>query len=376
MTELPPDTEEPGMEFINLLLGTDFDVHAYIDGMDIPQPLIPTFEPTATTTMETSTPPVVPTNAWGYHNFGDINFDSPSAETASTSSPSQIDPALFAAPTGPILPPVDLVPALSPSSSNTAGSPQSSHTHSCSTTPSTPHCDCTANLYSALGSMQKIPIEVESAIRQARLATKTAYGVVVCPTCSFKLDPPPSSHNGSTDILRGFQNMMLLGTLIPSIVHAYSGILTVVDEEAKRATAERRKVIFKLGGLGGLWGRFASVDDATCGTQRSFGYREMEPAMWRLAVRALLKMDVYGMSGCGNSELSPADPFHLGLKDIVIMMDSKSKARHAFMDAMVDAGIWEYPENCVFSAHKRGETPTCQRIIELARSSVDQLCIA
>lgn len=377
MTEQPPDTEDPGMEFINLLLGSnfEFDLSAHTQPAPTPTPPAAATTTTTTTMIATETPSSMRDQPWSYTHFGEVDFGSqPTGPQTSFSSPN-IDPSLFNTTTGPDLPPTDQVPALSPPNTNITGSPQSSSTSPAGTTPPSAGCDCTASLYSALDSMRTMPSKVEPAIRQARLAAKTAYEVVNCRHCSFSLDLPVPHATGSSEMMRSFQNMMLLGTLIPSIVHAYARMLTVVDEETNRAVAERRKVVFKLNGLGGIWGRFGEADDQLCGAQRNFGYREMEPVMWRLTVRALLKIDVYGISGCRASDVTVADPFHLGLKDIVLLMENKSKARHAFMDTMVSAGVWQQP-NCVFSTHKPGEPPTCQRIISIARSAVEQLYIA
>ncbi|KAI8635505.1 hypothetical protein F5Y19DRAFT_13153 [Xylariaceae sp. FL1651] len=362
MMELPPDTEDPGMEFINLLLGDDFN-----------------FSPPAQTqtTMETlDAPENGRSPPWTYTSFGDVNFDSVPADHMPSFSTSNIDPALFITPASLDPPPAEQVPALSPNS-NTASSPESSSTSPAVATPSEPTCGCTASLYTALNSMQSLPTEVEPAIRQARLAAKVAYEVVNCNSCSFKLDAPPPHITGSATFMRNFQTLMLLATLIPTIVHGYERILNVVDEEMNRAVAERRKVIFKLHGLGGIWG--ALSDDDLCGATRAFGYREMEPVMWRLTVRALLKVDVYGISGsCGRNDVNAAgaDPIHIGLKDIVLLMENKSKARHALFDTMVAAGVWQQPNCGYLNVNKPGEAPTCQRIISIARTSVEQLVIA
>ncbi|KAI0451448.1 hypothetical protein F5B21DRAFT_516740 [Xylaria acuta] len=372
MTEQPPDTEDPGMQFINMLLGTDF-------GFD----LLPYAQTTATTTTTTTAAPQITTMEtpvsmrdppWDYHNLGGVNFDSQPTEHVQSFSQANIDPALFSTPAGPDAPPTDQVPALSPPNSNATSSPQSSGTSPTGAIPS--ECDCTANLYSALNWMQKLPSEVEPAIRQARLAAKVAYEVVNCATCSFKLEPPIQPHVGSPVMMRSFQTLMLLATLIPSIVHAYARMLTIVDEETNRAVAQRRKIIFKLNGLGGIWGALGDDDDNLCGTSRTFNHKEMEPVMWRLTVRALLKVDVYGISGRCGTDVAPADPFHLGLKDIVLLMENKAKARHQFMDAMMDAGIWKRPDCAVFNANTPGEPPQCQRIISIARASVEKLYIA
>ncbi|KAI1750897.1 hypothetical protein F4782DRAFT_227415 [Xylaria castorea] len=369
MTEQPPDTEDPGMQFINLLLGSDFD----FDPLPLAQ-TTPTTTATAApqiTTMET--PVSMRDPPWDYGSLGDVNFESQPAEHVQPFSPANIDPALFSTPAGPDPPSADQVPALSPPNSNATSSPQSSGTSS--STAISPDCDCTANLYSALNWMQKLPSEVEPAIRQARLAAKVAYEVVNCTNCSFKLEAPTQHSVGSPVMMRGFQNLMLLATLIPSIVHAYAWMLTIVDEETNRAVAQRRKVIFKLNGLGGIWGAL-NGDDDVCGAKRTFNYKEMEPVMWRLTVRALLKIDVYGISGRCGSDAALADPFHLGLKDIVMLMENKAKARHQFFDTMIEAGIWEQPYCAVLHLNSPEETPQCQRIISIARSSVEKLCIA
>ncbi|KAI0435594.1 hypothetical protein F4803DRAFT_545036 [Xylaria telfairii] len=380
MTELPPDTEDPGMQFINLLLGADFDFDP------LPQTQTQTQTQTTTTTAApqiatTETPVSMRDPPWDYQNLGDVNFDSQPAEHVQSFSPANIDPALFSAPiattaAGLDPPPADQVPGLSPPNSNVTSSPQSSDTSPAAAVPSTSECDCTANLYSALSWMQKLPSEVEPAICQARLAAKVAYEVVNCTNCSFKLEAPIQHHVGSPCMMRSFQNLMLLATLIPSIVHAYARMLAIVDDETNRAVAQRRKVIFKLNSLGGIWGALGEGDDQFCGTTRSFGHKEMEPVMWRLTVRALLKIDVYGISGrCGN-EVALADPFHLGLKDIVLLMENRAKARHQIMDAMIDAGVWKHSDCAVLNTNIPGEPPQCQRIISIARSSVEKLYIA
>ncbi|KAJ8123993.1 hypothetical protein ONZ43_g183 [Nemania bipapillata] len=277
MTEQPPDTEDPGMQFINLLLGSDLDFD-----------LDPAGHAQTTATMTATsleTPASVHTPAWDYTSFGEVNFDSLPADHMPSFTPTNVDPALFITPSL-NSPPIEQVPVLSPPNSNKSSPPQSNGVSPAATVPSTSSCDCTTNLYSTLAGMQKLPTEVEPAIRQARLATKVAYEVVNCPSCSFKIEYPTKHYIGSPTMMRGFQNMMLLATLIPSIVHAYAAMLSIVDEETNRAVAERRKVVFKLNGLGGIWGGLGSEDEQLCGAQQSFDYREMEPIMWRLTVRA------------------------------------------------------------------------------------------
>ncbi|KAI5918297.1 hypothetical protein F4810DRAFT_598443 [Camillea tinctor] len=390
MMEIPPNTADPGLAFINFLVGEDMSI-------DLGQP--PVVGMDANTPMSRSSE--VGTQGKGHpwnfgftgDAFGDVNYDPINLDNSPSFSTSNLDPALFMSPlsssnstTEPasqVTPPVEQeqVPGLSPNTASTPESITSTYmTGGANNTNgnSQPPCPCTANLYLALDSMQKLPGEVEAAVRQARLAAKTAFEVVNCPACSFRMDVPPHPTN-SPAYMQNFQTLMLLATLIPSIVHAYERILNIVDIEARNATAERRPVVFKLGGLGGIWGNMS--EEIKCSTATALARREMEPALWRLAVRALLKMDVYGLSGLdcsclGDRDTNRGDPFHLGLRDIVLLMENRSKARHALMDAMSAAGMWTEPPCSALKLHKEGETPTCQRIIAIARQSVDQLVIA
>ncbi|KAI0155041.1 hypothetical protein GGR57DRAFT_491931 [Xylariaceae sp. FL1272] len=356
MSELPPDTQDPGMAFINLLLGDDF---------------VWSQPPPEQQSVPEATEHAKPNGHAALNfvsNFGDVNFDPLPVESFTDTN---IDPALFATPA----PAADQLPALSPNSNN-ASSPESISTN----TPPALSCTCSTKLFTALNSMQRLSTEVEPAIREARLAAKVAYECVICPLCSFNMELPTHDTQSTAAMVHHFQNMMLLATLIPSIVSAYSRILGVVDEEARRAVDERRQIVFKLPALGGVWGGLSGngIDDV-CGTVNHYAYREMEPVMWRLAVRALLKVDVYGISGsCTLPEKSPGlsvDPFHLGLKDIVLQMENNSKARHAMMDALINTGLWEPPGCGFLSANQPGQPPQCQRIIQIARSSVETLVI-
>ncbi|KAI0889680.1 uncharacterized protein GGS22DRAFT_2615 [Annulohypoxylon maeteangense] len=360
MTELPNDTPDPGLAFINLLAG-DLNFLNY-DNMQ----------------EDTAESHVMQDKGYqfsfGYtgDSLGDIGFDPDTPSFSNTN----IDPSLFSLDP----PPADQVPTLTP---NTASTPESvssnsSHSHKCSRTPAAPAttatpgtCAHTAALYLALDSMQSAPEGVEAAIRHARRATRTAYDVVFCPVCSFNVQPP----DHAADIMRNFQNLMLLAALIPSIVHAYERILHAVDVETARATAERRRLVFKLAGFGGiLW---ADAEAEECASAATLDYREMEPAMWRLTVRALLKVDVYGLTESRGGMEAQALPLHIGLKDIVMQMEQKSKARHAVMDALMASGAWD-PRACGMGIrmHEPGETPTCLRVIAIAKASIDSLIIA
>ena len=429
MTEIPPTTTDPGLDFLDWL-AEDLSHGNQGD----PTSMLPPQEQSCGFKF------------WYDGNtLGEIDFDMPLPSDATPSfSAANIDPALFMP--QPSAPPAETsVPGLSPASAS--GTPDDSSTSSATPAQTTfksnkdgSPCACTANLYLALDSMQKLSPDVMDGIRQARSAAKTAYQVVNCSSCSIQqFDHPPRPVPGSDPVsaipnyddhrptIYNFQNMMLLGTLIPSIVHAYEKILVAVDRETALAQRERRQLVFRLNGLGGIWGPVLAphtreatdseheqeIRDA-CGAAEAFEHRVMEPAMWRLAVRSLLKLDVYGLyqGGCVKSSASSrkaaaaaaarvrgdtrahehhhhpgmewggrdtgpgsvGDPLHLGLKDIVTMMDNRSRARHAFMDAMVSTGAWpELP--CSSKLNVPGEAPTCQQIISIAKRAIDGLII-
>ncbi|KAI4592012.1 hypothetical protein KJ359_011959 [Pestalotiopsis sp. 9143b] len=354
MLEIPPDTEDPGLAFLSFLTGGDVDLDPAL-----PEDLL--------------NPAQQDKEDWtfGYtgNDFGTLNFDT-SAEHAPSFTPSNIDPALFTAGSTPDT----SAPGLSSAHSSSPAASDSP-----STTLGPTNCACIASLYLSLDSMQKLSKDVTEAVRQARLAAKTAYQVVNCPCCSVRtLQNHTLEPEKSTPMIHNFQLLMLLATLIPSIVHAYERIIRMVDQETAKAQAERREIAFMLDNYGGVWGGLGKDD--CCGTTKALNHRTMEPVMWRLTVRALMRVDVYGISGCedmGGGGGSSTDPFHLGLKDIVNQMENLSKARHAIIDPLVESGKWDSCNHAsALTFHKQGEPPTCQKIIQMAKTSIDNLVIA
>jgi hypothetical protein len=412
MMDLPPDTMDPGMEFINMLTSGDLNFDwanpaLLSDGLDAGQHQLRIAQPPAEKANDNSNSNSN-SNDWssfGFtgNDFGQLNFDSAGVEPTPTFSNLDIDPALFgsgdpttstatsiaASSETPAVPALESTGATNtPSSTN--GSP-GSYGEATTSTPGPARCSCTSNLFNAIDSMRSLPDEVGAAVRQARLASKTAYEVVNCPSCSVPPTLPPpmqpygipptdgAKHNrivSSSQAVHGFQTLMLLATLIPSVVSAYERIVHMVDQTASRAASERRELAFTLPGYGGIWGPMATNDG--CGASSALSHRMMEPTMWRLTVRALLRVDVYGISGsCGpdGSSSAQADPFHLGLRDIVNMMENRSRNRHAVIDPLIESGMWDDVQ-CSLKMHKTGEKPTCLKIIQIAKTAVDNLVIA
>ncbi len=233
-------------------------------------------------------------------------------------------------------------------------------------------CGCLASLYLALDSLQQLPSEAGPAMRVARHASKTAHDAVYCSGCS----PPNYTDPHVQPPVQSFQSMMMLGTLLPTIANAYHRILSMVDEEAAEAEKDRRNLTFSLEECGGIWGRLADVDDM-CDAAAHLEGAVLEPSLWRRTVRALLRIDVYGINSPGGSmEANDCKRFVLiGLKDIILLLEKRSKLRHESVDAAIAAGLVRNSEASELTLAPAGKH-ACQQIFEIARNSIDHLVIA
>lgn len=283
-------------------------------------------------------------------------------------------------------------------------------------------CSCLARLYLALDSLQTLPDDVVLALQVARKAAHAAHDTIQCENCSMM---PPRLACGDTTMqppIQLMQSLMLLGALLPTIAHAYRQILALVDMEAARAAAARQRLPLSLQAYGGVWGWLAGGDDGTwlggSGEPRPGAKKGLEdpaapsletgenrlldPHLWRLVVRALLKVDVYGIHadrdmpaypgfgsnggrgrwGTGRQQLplpcpdvGDSGPLQLGLRDIVEMMAAQAKARHDSMDAAVASGMVPSAEARGYVPLPPGEKHNCQAVIDIARREIDKLVI-
>lgn len=283
----------------------------------------------------------------------DIDFDNHHPSSASAGNSDTSAPLSFGTPS---------------LSSHGATTPENANT---STTPSQGSCGCLASLYLALDSLTNLPTEVEPAIRAARRATQAAHENTHCKVCC-----PPLTESMKITI-SSFQNMMILGALFPSVVDAYRRIVEMIEIETARAICERRQLRFSLPAYGGVWGQMGS-DDTLCGNaSQCYDDVMLEPGMWRLTVRALLKVDVYGVNCGPEGPGSKALRFtQVGLKDIVMQLEERSRVRHAEVDALLEAGL---PGPTGFlgqhAQHSRSQEPQCKRIIQLAKDAIASLDI-
>lgn len=276
------------------------------------------------------------------------------------------------------------MPSLSPPPSHSEGT--SSHA---TPTPDAGHnpmtcvprpamCGCLSGLYLALDSLQHLPTEVAAAMTVARRGTRTAHDAIQCKICGdpplqLTIEPKPPS-------IAAFQTLMMLGAVLPSLSYAYMNILEMVDAEAEKANAERRQLRFDLDSYGGLWG--SMTNGFNCTAKDKLDNQALEPTMWRLTVRALLKIDVYGMHAnalvetvpgarsAGHGGMHPED--QPGLKDIINMVEDRSRRRHMELDDALAKGLVIKPDNCDYVP---GDEPPCMKIINVAKKSMAHLVI-
>jgi hypothetical protein len=255
----------------------------------------------------------------------------------------------------------DSVPGMSPNSATTAESQGAPTPDSAQ---QTAVCSCLPTLYLALDGLQTAPTEIGQALRVARAAARAAHDAILCPVCSA----PPITDLEHSPPIKSFQTMMMIGAVLPTTANHYMRILDMADRQAAAADAARQTIRFHLPDYGGVWGSLADPAQ-DCGMLAKLCDNTMDPATWRLAVRALLRCDVYGVE-----RQDPGIEFYqLGLKQIIQMMEDRSRERHAKIDELVACKLIRPP--CGIH-HSPGEGHTCMRIIQIAKQSMDRLVIA
>ena len=334
----------------------------------------------------------------GVEGLDDINFDTPTRnedhkdeyrKTPSSSTPSlshdqSSQPHSYAR---------SSTSDTSPSMSLTNSRHQQQNTNSSPPplpTPSQPlsiqnvSCGCLSSIYLALDSLSRLPKNVTSAMRTARTASSVAYNIIHCPIC-FN---PLAEDVTAAPNMQSFQNLMLLDTLLPSICNAYAVILEMVDREAEDAKAAGRTISFTFSSVGGLWGVYNDGEAAGCPQIDSYDNRDMPGDMWRMIVRAILRLDIYGInentmeaeSSAGASLSSRKGYTQLGLKDIVKLIDERSNRRHEKMDDAIRSGkMLSHHKTLMCTGPPKIVPPeerNCLRVLDTARIALENLTIA
>jgi hypothetical protein len=232
-------------------------------------------------------------------------------------------------------------------------------------------CSCLSSIYLSLAALQRMPSDIVSALKTVRGAAAVAAQTIWCPQCGAVL------LTTTTPLIDSFQNMMLLGTLLPVVAHAYQRLLAMVDKETNNAIAANETKSFSLHEYGGLCRHEMDLADALPCVQQDllFNTVDMPPMQWRTTVRALLRVDIYGHESPGFK--------HKGLKDLVSELEHRQRVRHDLLDAAQAAGTLDnrllghgFNHNSGKKSCDENDAPQCIQMIKIAKHAIDQLLIA
>jgi hypothetical protein len=212
-------------------------------------------------------------------------------------------------------------------------------------------CSCLATMYLAISSLQGIPSKVGAALAVIRAAATTAQAVLRCEQCGS----PIANH--TKPAFAAFQNTMLLGTLLPTIVNCYSQLLKRVDHEASMAEVSGYKMRFDILDEEVSYRPGLPPDEA-----KSVENALMEPDDWRAAVHRIIRNDIYG-----HEMTSPS------LKGIISEMEQRQRTRHPKIDAFGDSN----PINIFEERRCIGEkNAPCLRILDMTKVAMESLAIS
>jgi len=239
-------------------------------------------------------------------------------------------------------------------------------------------CPCLSSVYLTLDSLNNVSDDIPTAINTTRSAAKTAHEVLNCLVCSRPLVDLPLA----TPPMQSFQNMMLLSTLLASLSNAYFRLLELIDLTTAEAKSQNNMLRFSFRQLGGVWNELAAANGGECLLSISINESDLDPDVWRLAMRAVLRYEIYGFNtetpttttSCSADSPSPE---HFGLAQAVRNLEERSRLRHEKLDVLVAAGHkldWTSPITKQMTLCK-GEKPQCMKIIECARMALDRLTI-
>ncbi|TWU77860.1 hypothetical protein ED733_003398 [Metarhizium rileyi] len=232
-------------------------------------------------------------------------------------------------------------------------------------------CGCLSSLYLALDSLTRLPSDVPSAMRVVRNAIKISHDVLGCQHCfqyfhKNPLQPQP---------VQSVQNMTCLGALVPSACNAYVTIMEMIDRDADAANANDKEIFFSFKDFGGLWGLVMDGQESGA-VLRAYDNRNLDPDVWRAAVKSILRLDVYGLGGKAG-DAPPGRHAMPGLKDVINELDRSTKLRHQIVDELLATG--KMPNHSKYYLQCNAPIPpehrSCMRLVESARLALDNLII-
>jgi hypothetical protein len=238
-------------------------------------------------------------------------------------------------------------------------------------------CTCVSLITKAMTPLISLPSDTLSAIRVARDATELAHDTLNCRQC----------YSGMYDLSKAVpasrvQSSVYLGVFIPAACNAYKSILAKIDKDAEQAKEDGRLMHFSLEKVGGILARFmtegrtcTSVDYARL---KCCNNKALEPDDWRINMRAIIKVDVYGSNHLATfGWLNRCVPTHVslyrGLNDVVLLLDERNNKRHDMADSIMQAcyGHATQPMAC-----QRRQPRHCVSMLDQARLALNSLVIS
>ena len=199
-----------------------------------------------------------------------------------------------------------------------------------------PGCACLANLYLTLSSFQSLgPPSFPFSSGTLKKAASTACGVLRCSQC-------PKAYSSA------FQNISLLGTLLPIIIMEYAKLLNHIDEKSARGES----ITFRMGIQDpALMHLHTGTDDCPMGFNV-----ELSAVEWRKTARRVIRQQVLGAkSGDGN------------LSSVIDELDQR---QHVWHSSHYPQSIASYTPVC--AADDKAELG-CLRVIKNLRRSIEAL---
>jgi hypothetical protein len=203
--------------------------------------------------------------------------------------------------------------------------------------PNGPSCACLANLYLTLSSFQSLPPpSFPLTSGNLKIATNTARDVLRCRIC-------PKAFNSA------FQNISLLGTLLPLIIMEYAKLLHHIDEKS----ASGESILFRMGDLNP-----ALVHLHTGTPDCPLGFNiELSAVEWRMTARKVIRQQVLGIRADDGSLNS--------------LIDELEERQHAWHNTPYPHNVTSYTPVCATDEDK-GERG-CLRVIKNLRRSIEAL---
>ncbi|KAI4178232.1 MAG: hypothetical protein LQ348_005655 [Seirophora lacunosa] len=135
-------------------------------------------------------------------------------------------------------------------------------------------CTCLSELYSMLISFQSLPSPSFPSSRAPLIrAINLARAVVRCPFCP-------------RDFPSALQNLMLLTTLLPLVVHSYAQLLAEIQKQA----AQGHRITYRVGDLAQA---ASHLHTGTADCPMGFNV-ELDSEEWAAMARKIVKQDIYG----------------------------------------------------------------------------------